>query len=161
MLDNVGPFDTDDDPDRLDGFFRDGDGSFYWWMTVVLPGFRQFRFPAKLFTFTALGLAALAGMGWDDLLARRAGRDRHSVHLLSGIEPRRARRSLDRPARHPDRFRAAAIASNFGPFDADGGFRALVRSLAQAVDRVGAGPGGRLQGPDAPAVGRLVSPCCW
>ncbi len=38
-------------------------------MTTVLPGFRQFRFPAKLFTFTALGLAALAGLGWDDLRA--------------------------------------------------------------------------------------------
>ena len=49
------------------GYLRDGDASFYWWMTVVLPGFRQFRFPAKLFTFTALGLAALAGIGWDGL----------------------------------------------------------------------------------------------
>ena len=73
-------------------------------MTAVLPGFRQFRFPAKLFTFTALGLAALAGMGWDDLLTRRGRENRHSVHLLSGLEPGRARRSLDRPARDSDRF---------------------------------------------------------
>ena len=36
-------------------------------------------------------------------------------------------------------FRAAAIASNFGPFDADGGFRALVRSLAQASIVLGLG----------------------
>ena len=42
-------------------------------MTTLLPGFRQFRFPAKLFTFTALGLAALAGMGWDGLHAQNGG----------------------------------------------------------------------------------------
>ena len=38
----------------------------------LLPGFRQFRFPAKLFTFTALGLAVLAGVGWDRVFTGRA-----------------------------------------------------------------------------------------
>ena len=32
-------------------------------LSTLLPGFRQFRFPAKLFTFTTLGMAALAGLG--------------------------------------------------------------------------------------------------
>jgi hypothetical protein len=50
---------------RLDGKLRDGDGSIYWLMSTVLPGFRSFRYPAKLFTFTTLGLCALAGLGWD------------------------------------------------------------------------------------------------
>jgi hypothetical protein len=36
-------------------------------------------------------------------------------------------------------FRAAAIASNFGPFDPDGGFRALVRSLVHASIVLGFG----------------------
>jgi hypothetical protein len=54
---------------RLDGYLRDGDGSFYWLLAMLLPGFRQFRFPSKLLTFTALGLAGLAGMGWDQLAA--------------------------------------------------------------------------------------------
>ncbi len=139
LLDIVGPFDRDDIPNRLDGFFRDGDGSFYWWLTVVLPGFRQFRFPAKLFTFTALGLAALAGIGWDDLRARRAGRIVtlftsflvSSLAVLAGVW-------IARPAILTV-FRGAAIASNFGPFDADGGFRALVRSLAHASIVLGLG----------------------
>ena len=48
---------------------RDGDGSIYWLVSTFLPGFRQFRFPAKLFTFTSLALAALAGLGWDGLRA--------------------------------------------------------------------------------------------
>ena len=156
LLDNVGPFDPDDIPNRLDGFFRDGDGSVYWWMTVVLPGFRQFRFPAKLFTFTALGLAALAGMGWDDLLARRAGRIVALFTFFLVIEPRRARRSLDRPARHPDRF-------------SRGRHRLELRSVrcgrripgdrpqpGACLDRAGAGSGDRSQGPDTSPVGRLV-----
>ena len=59
-------------PVRADGYLRDGDGGFYWWLTTVLPGFGQFRFPAKLFSFTALAMTALAGSGWDRLVAGRA-----------------------------------------------------------------------------------------
>jgi hypothetical protein len=138
-LAKVGPLDAVDIPIRLDGFLRDGDGSFYWWMTALLPGFRQFRFPAKLFTFTALGLAALAGVGWDDLLAGRSGRIVTlftsflllSLAVLAGVWI----------ARTPilTVFRAAVIASTLGPFDADGGFRALVRGLAQASIVLGLG----------------------
>ena len=89
---------------------------------MVLPGFRQFRFPAKLFTFTALGLAALAGIGWDDLRTHRARRIVVlfasclvlSLAVLAGVW-------IARPAILKV-FRAAAIASKFGPFDADGDF---------------------------------------
>ena len=139
LLDSVGPFDSENDPNRLDGFFHDGDGSFYWWMTAVLPGFRQFRFPAKMFTFTALGLAALAGIGWDDLFTRPAGKIVTlftcflvlSLAVLAGVW-------ICRPAILTV-FRATKIASNFGPFDADGGFRALVRGLVQASIVLGLG----------------------
>ena len=48
---------------REDGFLKDGDGSIYWWMATLLPGLGRFRYPAKLFTFTSLALAALAGAG--------------------------------------------------------------------------------------------------
>jgi hypothetical protein len=119
-------------PIRLDGFLRDGDGGVYWWMATILPGFRQFRFPAKLFTFTALGLAALAGLGWDSL---RAGGQRRgtflfalmlmsSLALLAGV-------SIARPA-ILDAFHTTVVSSTFGPFDIDGGFQAIVRSLMQA-----------------------------
>ena len=71
-----------DTPIRLDRYLRDGDGGIYWWMTTLLPGFRQFRFPAKLFTFAAFGIAALAGMGWDSLQERPA-----PGHAASGRAP--------------------------------------------------------------------------
>jgi hypothetical protein len=54
---------------RFDRHLRDGDGSPYWILATALPGFRQFRFPSKLLTFTVLALAALAGQGWDALVA--------------------------------------------------------------------------------------------
>src|SRR6185437_278130 len=66
LIRRLGPLDPEEtSPIRQDHFLRDGDGGIYWAMATFLPGFSQFRFPGKLFTFTGLGLAALAGMGWD------------------------------------------------------------------------------------------------
>ena len=70
----LGPVDPPtDEPIRQDGFLKDGDGSVYWWLATFLPGFRQFRYPAKLFTFTSLALAALAALGWDRFCAAARG----------------------------------------------------------------------------------------
>lgn len=78
----IGPLDqVDCAPLRMDRYVRDGDGGVYWAMTTLLPGFRQFRFPSKLMTFATLGLAALAGMGWDDL---SRGRGRGTLRLAAG-----------------------------------------------------------------------------
>lgn len=51
---------------------RAGDpvGGVYWLMTQLLPGFASFRYPAKLMTYAALPLCALAVFGYD---AFRAG----------------------------------------------------------------------------------------
>ena len=40
-------------------------GGLYWWMVLLLPGYAQFRFPAKLFSLTTLALSLLAARGWD------------------------------------------------------------------------------------------------
>ncbi|HEV3166223.1 MAG TPA: hypothetical protein VGZ22_19515, partial [Isosphaeraceae bacterium] len=66
----VGPHDPPPgQPFRSDGGVHDGDGSFYWLLATLLPGFRSFRYPSKLLTLTCLAVAALAGMGWDRLCA--------------------------------------------------------------------------------------------
>jgi hypothetical protein len=57
---------------RMDGCARDGDGSFYWLLAWGLPDFWSFRYPSKMFTFSCVALAALAGLGWD--LAKRERR---------------------------------------------------------------------------------------
>lgn len=59
---------------RLDGYLRNGDGSPYFLMSELLPGFSQFRFPSKLLTFTTLALAALGGLGWDRAVQARSRR---------------------------------------------------------------------------------------
>ncbi len=130
---NIGPLDKQmETPIRLDGYLRDGDGGFYWWMTTVLPGFRQFRFPAKLFTFTTFGLAALAGMGWDSL---RVGRNRGAlilaavlltltVGLLAVVLTKRPMILSELNA-----LAAKTSPSSFGPLDAGRGVDELTRAL--------------------------------
>ncbi len=140
LVERLGPLDPEDaTPIRQDGFLRDGDGSIYWLMATVLPGFRQFRFPAKLFTLTSLGLAALAGLGWDSV--SRAGSRRTTTVtavmlgltsiLLVGV-------IVFRPA-IMGFFRAVNAVSLYGPFDPDGGYKALIGGLAQGTIVLGLG----------------------
>ncbi len=42
-------------------------GGLYWWLTMLLPGYIQFRYPAKLFVLASLALSMLAARGWNDL----------------------------------------------------------------------------------------------
>ncbi len=66
-------------------------GGLYWLMVVLLPGYVDFRYPAKLFTCTALGISILSAIGLDRLLsANRAGFRRAlwaigAVSLLVGL----------------------------------------------------------------------------
>jgi hypothetical protein len=136
----LGPLDPPDPtPIRADGRLRDGDGSLYWWMIQVLPGFRQFRYPSKLLVFAALALSALAGMGWDDLVrGRRRGMAILlgsflvlSLALVACVYWQRAAIVAAFRAVDPDHL--------FGPFDPAAGFAAIVRSLAQAAAVFGLG----------------------
>ncbi len=157
-LRDLGPIDPiDATPIRLDGYLRDGDGSFYWWLTTLLPGFRQFRFPGKLFTFTALGLAALAGMGWDGL---SSGRTRGMTALLSVLL------ALTLACivavfwyRNPivNAFHAAGPDSSFGPFHPHRAYDAIIRSLAHATIVFGVGLAAvRLAGKRPVVAGSLI-----
>lgn len=57
-------------------------GGLYWFLATFLPGYIQFRYPAKLFGFATLGFAILAAHGWD-----RAWKDSPTqlVKVLWGI----------------------------------------------------------------------------
>ncbi len=134
LIRRLGPLDPEETgPIRQDDFLRDGDGGIYWFMSTFLPGFRQFRFPAKLFTFTSLGLAALAGLGWDAV--GRGGSRRAtavcaillgiSLFLLGGVK------SYEGPIRAT--FKNATIMSIFGPFDPEAGYGALIGGLFQGT----------------------------
>ncbi len=43
----------------------DETGGIYWWLCNLVPGYIQFRYPAKWFVIASLLLALLAGCGWD------------------------------------------------------------------------------------------------
>ncbi len=125
-----------DTPIRGDGYLRDGDGSIYWWLTTVLPGFRQFRFPAKLFTFTTFGLAALGGIGWDSLRPRRIRGPLALASFLLAITLALLAVVLGERQTILNALSSVAgkiPASSFGPLDAVGGYYDLVRGLAHAA----------------------------
>ena len=132
----VGPHDPSEVTSiRQDLFLRDGDGSVYWFLATVVPGFRQFRYPSKLLTFTALAAAGLAGLGWD---MAAAGRGRRAVFLagavvlvsLIGLDAAWARRGA---ILHALASRAAAARVAFGPVDVEGAYGETVRALAHAA----------------------------
>lgn len=59
-------------------------GGVYWLMTRILPGWRAFRYPAKMMTFAALALSLLAAIGWEKLYCpRRMTRALWSLFILS------------------------------------------------------------------------------
>jgi hypothetical protein len=73
----LGPSDDPELGDRTDGAIQDGDGGVYWLFTLTFPAFRSFRYPAKFLVPACLGVAGLAGHGWDSLSQR--GRQRRAV----------------------------------------------------------------------------------
>ena len=108
-------------------------------MSTVLPGFRQFRYPAKLFTLTALAAAALAGLGWDRLVAGR-GRGAAAVFfVLLVADPGRARGGGLAEGADPRDVPRVEVSSHFGPLDPVAGYRAIIRSLGQAAIVFGLG----------------------
>ena len=134
LIRELGPLDPDDTtPIRQDDFLRDGDGSIYWLMTTFLPGFRQFRYPAKLFTLTSLGLAALAGIGWDALGRGGSRRVTLVTALLLGSPSSCSPGSLVRRQAIIALFGAANIVVDLRPARPDGAYDALVRGLGQGA----------------------------
>jgi hypothetical protein len=128
----VGPHDPVDVTSiRQDLMLRDGDGSFYWFLATVVPGFRQFRYPSKLLTFTALAVAGLAGLGWD---MAAAGRGRRAVWVsaaLAGLSAAALAAGLAErgPLLHELARRATSVHLAFGPIDAAGALAESLRAL--------------------------------
>ena len=107
---------------RADGRLRDGDGGPYWFLATALPGFRSFRYPGKLFIPAALGMAALAGMGFDGLVAGRRRSASAMALTLLGAGAIGLGFAVARPGIVLTflRGRAEAATSAFGPFDPSG-----------------------------------------
>ena len=49
-------------------------GGLYWLMTLLLPGYVLFRYPAKLLIVASLALSLLGALGWDQACDAKATR---------------------------------------------------------------------------------------
>ncbi|MDY0165710.1 MAG: hypothetical protein RBS80_04155 [Thermoguttaceae bacterium] len=108
-------------------------GGLYWLMTLVLPGYMQFRYPAKLLVVTALAMSVLAARGWDRVLAGRGRRTMWLLFLLGTIS---IVGLLGAYAIRPfwEAWMAAVPADQlFGPLDASGAWRDLAAGFAQTA----------------------------
>ncbi len=151
----IGPHDPHDVASiRFDRRLRDGDGSIYACLANALPGFRQFRFPSKLLTFTVLALTALAGQGWDALARGEPGTRRRTaawagvllaitLSVLAMTTARRTRRIVSShgwktPSSRPSSARSLTLAAPL--------MRPEFLDLAQAAR--GIRPGDECRDPD-------------
>jgi hypothetical protein len=133
----LGPHDPPSGQPRPDGFLPDGAGSPYGLLAMLLPGFDAFRYPAKLVTFAAVGLAVLAGAGWDRLTAADAAATRRLRRLgLAGL----GASLLGMAGAWAARGRAVAYLagrvpgdSMFGPVDAAGAWSETERALTHGA----------------------------
>jgi hypothetical protein len=60
-------------------------GGLYWLMTLLLPGYAYFRYPAKLLVVAALGLSLLSARGFDRVFSEPADRFRRGLLWLGGL----------------------------------------------------------------------------
>ncbi len=128
----IGPHDSaNTNTVRLDGFLRDGDGSPYCLMAGILPGFHSFRFPSKLFSFVALALAALAGLGWDRIVAGEARWARRIATLGTGTSLVGFVAALLVRSSLVDRFESQQILTLFGPLDSSAAVTDLIVAVGQ------------------------------
>lgn len=108
-------------------------GGLYWLMTVVLPGYIDFRYPAKLLVVAALGLSVLAALGWDRVQQADRPRLRRSLVGLAAIS---LLGLLVFWALRPCWFNWLAGAEPdplFGPLDADGAAHDVLGALGQTA----------------------------
>ena len=108
-------------------------GGLYWLMTLVLPGYVRFRYPAKLLVVTALALSVLASIGWDRAFSGHSGRVYRMLVRLGVLSLLGCLSAL---AVRP--FWAAWMAAVpadplFGPLDATGAWRDLASGFGQTA----------------------------
>ncbi|MBI3836316.1 MAG: YfhO family protein [Planctomycetia bacterium] len=108
-------------------------GGLYWLITVLLPGYIYFRYPAKLLVLAALGLSMLAARGWDEIF-QRPNIALHRVLLglvaLSLIGLGVVLVFWPTLSVMLDRMPADPL---FGPFDAAGAWRDIAGGLVQTA----------------------------
>jgi len=104
-------------------------GGLYWAMTVLLPSYVNFRYPAKLLVIAALALSLLAARGWDRAFAGPAPGLRRALMAVGAISLAGAGGMLLFRPFWQQWMTLAPANELFGPLDAVGAWHDLLRSL--------------------------------
>ncbi len=108
-------------------------GGLYWLQVVLLPGYVQFRYPAKLMVLASLGISLLAALGWDALCRGERRRALPIIGILAALSAGLLA-TLELARLTLLAWLAAAPAEfPFGPFDGEGALRDVAFSLAQTA----------------------------
>ena len=108
-------------------------GGVYWLMTVLLPGYAAFRYPAKLLVVAALGASIAAAYGWD---RQNVAKSRGFFRVLTGIVVLSILGLCVYAAIRPswvDWMHAASPNALFGPLDAEGAANEVLWGICQTL----------------------------
>lgn len=110
-------------------------GGLYWLMTVLLPGYVYFRYPAKLLTVAMLGLSMLAARGFDRLDDEKRRRTTRGALLVIGILSLvgMSVAIIVRQVGWEGWMRQVPPSTYFGPFDSSGAFNGILMALAHCA----------------------------
>ncbi len=95
-------------------------GGLYWLMTMLLPGYASFRYPAKLMVIAAIGLSVLAGTGWDQITSGQARWPRRALLATGLISLLGALALFAVSSKWSDWLADHPRSIYFGPFDSSG-----------------------------------------
>jgi hypothetical protein len=113
-------------------------------LSILVPGLRLFRFPCKLLVFTAISLAALTGIGWDEVASGAAPGRRRFIAITLALLALTAlvlTASVGLRARIIATLAAASKSSPdiLGPLDAEGASGDLLGGLCHGVIALASG----------------------
>lgn len=108
-------------------------GGLYWLMTLILPGYAYFRYPAKLLVVGALGLSVLAARGFDRVFAGPSDRFRRGLVWLGGASLCGAVGALAVGPFWGGWFSQVEPDPLFGPLDTNGAANDLLGAFVQTA----------------------------
>lgn len=126
--------------DKVDSLpFGGGFGGLYWLFNVVLPGYVQFRYPAKWLVVAALGISQLAAFGFDAVIG---GESRRAAKLFAALAAVSLIGLIVAVMVRPwwsSWLAGASADSLFGPLDVSGAWRDLAGAFLQTALIAGVG----------------------
>lgn len=106
-------------------------GGLYWFLSLVLPGYARFRYPAKWLVVTTAALALLAARGFDAVLAGRAPRITRHAAWFAGLSACGAMLAVAVRPWWSSWLAGAPSDPLFGPLDSAGAWSDLCSSFVQ------------------------------